>query len=83
MRTPVVIPLSERISLTLPEAAALTGLKVTLLREAVGCGLLRSTKIGKRRLIPRAALDAFLRKGERKPVRVCIAYRRYREGAHK
>lgn len=72
------VPLNERLTLTLPEVALLTGLTMTLITEAVAAGLLRSTKIGKRRMVYREALDKFLARGERKPLRVRDAYRRVR-----
>jgi excisionase family DNA binding protein len=66
------------LTLSVHEAAALTGLTVTLLTEAMACGLLRSAKIGKRRVIRRDALDRFIARGERQPLRVRDAYRRER-----
>ena len=72
------VPLKDRLTLSVPEAAQLTGLTTTLLSEAMAAGLLRNTKIGKRRLVYRAALEKFLARGERRPLRVRDAYRRER-----
>jgi excisionase family DNA binding protein len=54
------IPLNERLTLTMGEAAALTGLCVATLYELRARGVLRTIKIGGRRLVPRDALDELL-----------------------
>lgn len=78
MTSPQAVPLKDRLTLSIPEAALLTGLTTTLLTEAIAAGLLRSTKVGKRRLVYRAALEKFLALGESRPLRVRDAYRRER-----
>lgn len=62
------IPLERRLSLTLPECAALTGFKVCALRSAIWAGelaFIRSSERG-RYLIRREALETFLRSHERR-----------------
>jgi len=70
------LPLHERASLSVVECAVLSGLTKTLITEAIACGLLRSAKIGKRRIVRRAELERFIAQGERGPLNVRRAYRR-------
>ncbi len=50
----------DKLLLSPEEAAALLGLKRTFLYALIADARLESLKIGKRRLIPRDALDAFV-----------------------
>ena len=50
----------ERLTFTVPEAAALLGIGTTLTKELIRTGELASLKIGSRRLIARADLEAFV-----------------------
>lgn len=52
-------------ALTLPEAERFAGLKRSYLYELMSSGQLASIKLGKRRLVPRAALVELLRSGLR------------------
>ena len=72
---PPAIPLADRLTLTIQEAAQITGLRITLLREAISAGLLRSSKIGRRRYIRLEDLNKFICRGERTPLNVGAAYR--------
>jgi excisionase family DNA binding protein len=54
------IPLADRKTFTLGEAAGLTGLCVSTLYNLMGHGRLQTIKIGGRRLVTREALDALL-----------------------
>ena len=54
------IPLAERKTFSLGEAAGLTGLCVSTLYNLMGDGRLQSIKVGGRRLVTREALDALL-----------------------
>jgi excisionase family DNA binding protein len=54
------IPLADRKTFTLGEAAGLTGLCVSTLYNLMGHGRLQTIKIGGRRLITREALDALI-----------------------
>ena len=47
-------------TLSVPEAAAVLGIGDTLAWQLVQTGELRSVKLGRRRLVPRAALDDLL-----------------------
>jgi len=73
-----VLPLKDRVALSVHEAAALSGLKVTTLQKAMATGLLESAKIGRRRLITPEALQAFIASGVRAPLRVDAAYNEHR-----
>jgi len=64
------LPLAERVTLNIDEAAALTGLPRTFLREAVAAGIVRSTKPGKRRLLFTKSLLHLLDRAETKKLRV-------------
>ena len=59
------VPLSERQAFTMGEAASLLGLSISYLYILRERGLLRTIKIGGRRLVPRDALDELL--GARTP----------------
>lgn len=50
----------ERLTLTVEEAADVLGIGRTLAYEAVRRGDIPSIRVGKRRLVPRGALDQFL-----------------------
>jgi excisionase family DNA binding protein len=54
------IPLAERKTFSLGEAAGLTGLCVSTLYNLMGNGRLQTIKVGGRRLVTREALDALL-----------------------
>ena len=54
------IPLAERKTFSLGEAAGLTGLCVSTLYNLMGHGRLQTIKVGGRRLVTREALDALL-----------------------
>jgi excisionase family DNA binding protein len=51
----------DRVAVPVEEAAHLLGIGRTLTFRLVGTGELESIRIGRRRLIPRAAIDAFVR----------------------
>ena len=61
------VPLQERLSLSVHQAAELSGLTVTLLSEAISCGLLRASKLGRKRMILRGDLEKLLLKGTGRP----------------
>lgn len=50
----------QREGLSIAEACAVAGIGRTMLYEAIAAGLLRSRKLGKRRIILKADLDDFL-----------------------
>ena len=52
----------ERLTFTVVEAAALLGIGRNSAYEAIKAGILPSVQIGRRILIPRAALERFLLK---------------------
>ncbi len=54
------IPLEDRLTLTVEEAARLLGISRSLAYEAVAAGKLPSIRIGRRVLVPRAALERLL-----------------------
>jgi len=62
------VPIEHRIALTLPEASALSGLKVSALRAAIWSGELPFIRSGERKryLIRRESLDRFLKSSEDK-----------------
>ena len=53
----------NRLGVTVPEAAAMLGLSRNFTYQMVKQGKLPSVKLGKRLLIPRAALEKMLEKG--------------------
>jgi excisionase family DNA binding protein len=55
----------QRLSYTVPEAIAATGLTRTRLYGAIGDGSLRTWKEGRRRMISAKALQDFIAKRER------------------
>jgi excisionase family DNA binding protein len=59
-RTVPAVALSERVCLSVGDAAALAGLSVSFLYILMERGALRSVKVHGRRLIPRPALDELL-----------------------
>ncbi|MEZ5321294.1 MAG: helix-turn-helix domain-containing protein [Microthrixaceae bacterium] len=52
-----------KAALSIRETAEVTGLSVSSVRRALAAGVLRSVKIGRRVVIPRASLDALLAPG--------------------
>lgn len=66
-----VVPLAQRLALTLPEASALSGLKVCALRAAIWAGDLAFIRSGERGryLIRRDTLDKFLSSREEREAR--------------
>jgi excisionase family DNA binding protein len=62
----LIVPIVQRLALTLPECAALTGLKVCALRSAIWAGELPFIRSGERGryLIRRESLDSFVRSRE-------------------
>ena len=76
MATPVLapesknetIPLTQRLALTLPECAVLSGFKVCALRDAIWAGELAFIRSGKRGryLIRRESLESFVRSREQR-----------------
>jgi excisionase family DNA binding protein len=57
----------ERLTLTVPEAARLLGISRMTAYAAVREGALPSLRIGRRVLVPRAALDRLLAEASGKP----------------
>jgi hypothetical protein len=66
-----LVPLVQRLSLTLPECAALTGFKVCALRAAIWAGDLAFIRSGERGryLIRRESLENFVRGREQREAR--------------
>ena len=62
------VPLTQRLALTLPECAALTGFKVCALRSAIWSGELPFIRSGERGryLIRRESLESFVRSREQR-----------------
>lgn len=54
------IPFNQRPTLSIDEAVRYSGLSRSLIYELMGASRIRSTKLGKRRLIVRESLDAVL-----------------------
>jgi excisionase family DNA binding protein len=52
--------MAERLTLTVEEAATLLGISRAFAYEAVGRGEIPSIRIGRRILVPKAALQRFL-----------------------
>lgn len=57
-------PNVERVALRVPEAAFSAGVSIAFLYDAMNAGALKSVKLGKRRLIRTADLDAWVSAGE-------------------
>lgn len=55
-------PLTERLAYSVDEAASITGLSRDLLYDQMRAGKLSYLKVGRRRLITRQHLEAFLTK---------------------
>jgi excisionase family DNA binding protein len=55
------IPFEHRAAYSLAEVAGLTGLSISGLYLLIHRGILRSARVGGRRLIPREALEELLR----------------------
>jgi excisionase family DNA binding protein len=53
-------PMAERQTRTVGEAAAVVGVHPLTLRRAIARGEIRAVRVGRRVLVPLAALDAFL-----------------------
>lgn len=65
------VPLTQRLTLTLPECAELTGLKVCALRNAIWSGdlaFIRTSERG-RYLIRRESLEQYIRSQEQRETR--------------
>jgi hypothetical protein len=65
------VPIAQRLTLTLPECSALTGLKVCALRSAIWAGDLAFIRTGERGryVIRREALEKFLQSQEQREAR--------------
>jgi excisionase family DNA binding protein len=59
----------QRLLLPVPEAAAQLGVGRTLVWRLVQTGDRRSVRIGKRRLVPRAELEAYVQRLQREGAR--------------
>ena len=55
-----VVPISERLALSVEEAGALLGISRDLAYDLVGRGELPSVRLGRRLVVPRRALEAAL-----------------------
>jgi hypothetical protein len=66
-----LVPLAQRLSLTLPECSALTGLKVCALRNAIWAGELAFIRTGERGryLVRRETLEKFIQSQEQRESR--------------
>ena len=66
-----LVPLTQRLSLTLPECSALTGLKVCALRNAIWAGELAFIRTGERGryLVRRETLEKFIQSQEQRESR--------------
>ena len=51
----LLLPISDKLLLTIPEAMAVTNLGRTMVYQLIGNGALESVKVGRKRLIPAAA----------------------------
>lgn len=60
-------PMKERLTLTVEEAATLLGISRAFAYEAVTRGEIPSLRIGRRILVPKAALQRFLQEGPLNP----------------
>jgi excisionase family DNA binding protein len=60
MNDPASDPLADRLAYSVEEAAGLTGLSRDLLYDQMRAGTLAYLKVGRRRIITRQHLDAFL-----------------------
>lgn len=52
---------TDKLALSVAEAVRATGISKTLLYEQIATGALKTRKLGKRRLVLKVDLDAFLR----------------------
>ncbi len=50
----------DRLTMTVAEAAAAVGVHHLTLRKAIARGELRAVRVGRRIIVPRSALEAFL-----------------------
>src|SRR5690606_23770402 len=57
---------ADALAYSLDQAASRLGIGKTMLEELVAAGQITSMKIGRRRLVSRAALEAFIARQERK-----------------
>jgi excisionase family DNA binding protein len=57
-----IVPIADKLLLTLPEAQALTGLSKEVLRQAIASGELKAKVIGKGWRIKRSDLESFIDK---------------------
>jgi excisionase family DNA binding protein len=67
MRTKDAVPPQSRLTLTVEEAAATLGISRAFAYEAVRRGEIPSIRIGRRVLVPRAALEKLLEGGDPLP----------------
>lgn len=65
------VPLTQRLTLTLPECSELTGLKVCALRSAIWSGELAFIRTGERGryLVRRESLEQYIRSQEQREAR--------------
>lgn len=64
---PESTPNTEKILLSILEVMALTGLSRPTIYGFIATGELKTRKIGRRRLVPRAALQAFISRDHQTP----------------
>lgn len=57
---------ADALAYNLDQAAARIGIGKTMLEELVAAGQIKSFRVGRRRLVSRAALEAFIARQERK-----------------
>ena len=62
----VLLPISDKLLLTIPEAMAVTNLGRTMVYQLIGNGALESVTVGRRRMIPTAALNDWVERLRRK-----------------
>jgi excisionase family DNA binding protein len=64
MSQSLIVPAQEKRAFHVKEAAAVYRLSRSTLYKLMAAGILRTVKVGGRRLIPRDALEALLEGGE-------------------
>ena len=62
----LLLPISDKLLLTIPEAMAVTNLGRTMVYQLIGNGALESVKVGRKRLIPAAAATDWVEQLRRK-----------------
>lgn len=65
MSRPASPPSPAALAYSINDAAAVIGIGPTLLEELIARGEIKSFKVGRRRLVSRAALEAFVTKQEK------------------